>query len=56
MLSTGVGTLDSDYAFIYQFIDILERLFKMIANLFASFGGGADADADADTDADTEVE
>lgn len=35
------GTWDSDYAFIYEFIEILERLFKMIANFFNSLGGSS---------------
>ncbi len=34
------GTWDSDYAFIYEFIEILERLFEMIANFFNSLTGG----------------
>ena len=35
------GTWDSDYAFIYEFIEILERIFEMIANFFNSLGGGS---------------
>lgn len=34
------GTWDSDYAFIYEFIEILERLFEMIANFFNGLTGG----------------
>ena len=37
------GTWDSDYAFIYEFIEILERIFEMIANFFNSLGGGSTA-------------
>ncbi|MBO5397081.1 MAG: hypothetical protein J6A97_09385 [Clostridia bacterium] len=35
------GTWDSDYAFIYEFIAILERLFQMFANLLSGFGGNS---------------
>lgn len=42
------GTWDSDYAFIYEFIEILERLFQMFANLLSGFStGSGDADANA---------
>ncbi len=36
------GTWDSDYAFIYEFIEILERIFQMFANLLNGFGGNSD--------------
>ncbi len=46
------GTWDSDYAFIYEFIEILERLFEMIANFFNSLtGGGSSATPDAGANA-----
>ncbi len=35
------GTWDSDYAFIYEFIAILERIFQMFANLLSGFGGSS---------------
>lgn len=35
------GTWDSDYAFIYEFIAILEELFRVIANFFNSLGGNS---------------
>lgn len=41
------GTWDSDYAFIYEFIAIIERLFQVIANFFNSLGGGSTATPDA---------
>ncbi len=37
------GTWDSDYAFIYEFIAIIEKLFQVIANFFNSLGGGSTA-------------
>ena len=37
----GIGTWDSDYAFIYEFIEILERLFQMFANLLGGIGTGS---------------
>lgn len=40
-MKTVNGTWDSDYAFIYEFIEILERLFEVIANFFNSLGGGS---------------
>jgi len=46
------GTWDSDYAFIYEFIRILEALFAMIANFFNGLtGGGSSATPDAGADA-----
>ena len=41
------GTWDSDYAFIYEFIAIIEELFKVIANFFNGLGGGSTATPDA---------
>ena len=38
---SGIGTWDSDYAFIYEFIEILERLFQMFANLLGGIGSGS---------------
>ncbi len=40
-VKTMGGTWDSDYAFIYEFIEILERLFQMFANLLNGFGGNS---------------
>ena len=37
------GTWDSDYAFIYEFIAIIEKLLQVIANFFNSLGGGSTA-------------
>lgn len=39
--ASGNKTWDSEFGFIYQFIDILERLFEVIANFFKSLTGGA---------------
>lgn len=41
------ATWDSDYAFIYEFINILERLFKMFTNLFSGFSTGSDSTGNA---------
>ena len=38
--------LETDLTFIYAFIDILERLFEMIAGLFNSIGGGAEKEGE----------
>ena len=50
----SIGTLDGDLSFIYQFIDILEKLFEMIANLFNSIGGGSKESDDSADDVVTE--
>lgn len=39
----NTGTWDSDYAFIYEFINILERIFQMFANLLSGFSTGSDS-------------
>lgn len=50
----SIGTLDGDLSFIYQFIDILERLFEMIANFFTGITGGSKESDDAADDVVTE--
>ena len=42
-VKTVNGTWDSDYAYIYEFIAIIEKLFQVIANFFNSLGGGSTA-------------
>ena len=46
-VKTMGGTWDSDYAFIYEFLDILERLFEVIANFFNGLAGGGSTTPEA---------
>ncbi len=41
--ASGNKTWDSEFGFIYQFIDIIEKLFQVIANFFNSLSGNAGA-------------
>lgn len=42
-MPTKGTTWDSDYAFIYEFIAIIEKLFQVIANFFNGLGGSTAA-------------
>lgn len=49
-----MGTWDSDYAFIYEFVNILERIFQMFANILSSLGGSSNSTTPEGDDAAAE--
>ena len=42
--NSGNKTYDSEYGYLYTFVDLLEKIIKMILGLFGSLGSSGDTD------------